>query len=140
MKKSRIWIVSSAPSPIRASHPAAFSKINDFCRRDAVGSADEELIKWGTSWWRNWDGGRAEREKVSNTKERIWAGVLAGSVSKSKDDLMTSIGIVPANESIRAIERGLPSRWAPCNNVTALLRSPSHLFIKASRTWAGLLV
>ena len=134
MKKSRIWIVSSAPSPILASLPAAFSKIKDFWRIDAVGREAGEFIKWGTSCWRNWVGGRAERENVSSTNERMWVGLVEGSVSKDNDDSIIPIGTVPANESIKATVSGLPSRWAPCSKVTALLKSPSHLFIKASRT------
>lgn len=127
-------MVSSAPSPILASVPAAFSKISDFCRADADGRAVAVVMRLGTSWLRNWEGGRAERAKVSRTKVRISVGEVEGSDKRFRDESMTSRETVPAKESIKAIESGLPSRWAPCNKVTALLKSPSHLFIKAAST------
>lgn len=138
MKKSRIWIISSAPSPILASDPAAFSKIKDFCRDEAEGRDVGEVIKWGTSWWRNWDGGKAARANVSNTNDLISAGVVDLELTRDIEDSRISIGTLPARLSISVTLSGLPSRWAPCNNVTALLKSPSHLSINTCITTVAL--
>ena len=128
MKKSSICTISSAPSPILASAPAALS-INNARWMPVTDSNPVPTI-----CCRYWEGGRACRAKWSRTYDRMSAGVVEGEWRRVREEWRMEGGIVPARVSIKLTVRGAPRRWAPWRRVMARLKSPPHLSIKAPRT------